>query len=268
MLEKLTDIPAGIDGLKAVGKVSKEDYDQVAAPELEEARREGRRIRLLYEFGPDFEGFTPGGAWEDAKLGLRSLQQLEGLAVVSDIAWIREGTRLLAFVMPCPVKVFSNEHRSKAVDWLGALPDEATITCKLVPEKNVIVVDVRQALRVQDFDTLALAADSWIETRGNVPGLVIHARHFPGWENLGSLISHVRFVRDHHKKIKRVALTADTKLAGLTPSVAEHFVEAEVKSFAFDQIDDAIAWAGGNGGAKASGEATAEGEPGSTTAPS
>jgi len=76
-------------------------------------------------------------------------------------------------------------------------------------------------------------------------GRVIHAREFPGWENVGSFLRHLQFVRDHHRKVKRIALAADAKLASLAPKVAEHFIQAEVKSFGYDELDSAIAWAGG-----------------------
>ena len=58
MLERLQGLPEGIDGVKAVGRVSKEDYERVFEPLIDGARREGRRIRLLYQFGPEFEGST------------------------------------------------------------------------------------------------------------------------------------------------------------------------------------------------------------------
>ena len=58
MLERINDLSPGVIGLRAVGKVSKEDYEQVLEPILDDARREGRRIRFLYQFGPEFEGFT------------------------------------------------------------------------------------------------------------------------------------------------------------------------------------------------------------------
>jgi hypothetical protein len=72
MLEKLKDVPPGIEP-KAVGKISKEDYEKIFEPIFDEARQQGRRIRLLYQFGPEFQGFTPGAAWEDVKIGTRSL---------------------------------------------------------------------------------------------------------------------------------------------------------------------------------------------------
>ncbi len=246
MIEKLKDLPNGIDGVRALGKVSKEDYEQVFVPLLDDVRREGRHVRFLYQLGPEFEGFTSGAAWEDAKIGLHSIRLFDGCAVVTDLAWIREFTRLAAFLMPCPVRVFSNQERDKAIGWLTSLPEGAAVSHRLLPDLGVIVVEVKQALRAQDFDALAFTADTWIEAHGNMQGLVIHTREFPGWENLGGLLRHMRFIRDHHRKVKRIALAADTKLASMAPKIAEHFIQAEVKSFGFDEIDAAIAWAAGS----------------------
>lgn len=245
MIEKLTDLPSGIDGVKALGKISKEDYEQVFVPLLDEARREGRRVRFLYQLGPEFEGFTPAAAWEDAKIGLHSMRLFDGCAVVTDLAWIRDITRLAGFLMPCPVRVFDNQERDRAIGWLGSLPEGAAISHRLLPDSGVIVVEVKQALRAQDFDALAFTADTWIEAHGNLQGLVIHAREFPGWENFGSFLRHVRFVRNHHREVKRIAIAADSKLASLAPGIAEHFIKAEVKSFGYDELDTAIAWAAG-----------------------
>ena len=244
MLERLKDLPAGIDALRAVGQISTQDYQQIFEPILDEARREGRRLRLLYQFGPEFQGFTPGAAWEDAKLGLRSMRLFDGCAIVADVPWIREAARVAAVLMPCPVRVFSNADFDASVSWLSSLPEGAGVSHRLLPELGVIVVDVEHPLRAQDFDAVALTADAWIESHGALQGLVIHARTFPGWENLGSLLRHIRFVRDHHRKIRRIALAADSELAPIAPRIAEHFVAAEVRSFSYDQLEAAIAWAG------------------------
>jgi len=253
MIEKLKDLPRGIDGFKALGKISKEDYEQVLVPFFDEIRREGRHTRFLYQLGQEFEDFTPGAAWEDAKIGLHFLRLFDGCAVVTDLAWIREMTRLAGFLMPCPVRVFGNKEFAEAVDWLRALPEGPAVSHRLLPDSGVIVVEVKQALRTQDFDALAFTADAWIETHGSLQGLVIHTREFPGWENLGSFFRHVRFVRDHQRHVKRIALAADTKLASLAPSIADHFIQAEVKSFGYDELDAAIAWAAGAGTGNTSG---------------
>jgi len=249
MLEKLKDMPLGIEALRAVGKVSKEDYDQVMEPLLAGARREGKRVRFLYELGADFDGFTASAAWEDAKVGLHYMRLFEACAVVTDLVWIRDATRLARFMMPCPVQVFGNQERDKAISWLRSLPG-AGVTQRLIPNVGVIVVEVKEALRARDFDALALTADTWIEAHGNLQGLVIHAREFPGWENLGAFLRHVRFVHDHHRKVERIALAVDGTLAALAPRIGEHFVQAEVKGFGFDELDAAVAWASGSAGKK------------------
>jgi len=251
MLEKMKDLPNGIDGVKAVGKTSKEDYERVFVPLIDEARREGRRIRFLYQLGPEFEAFSPGAAWEDAKIGFHSLRLFDGCAVVTDAGWIRESTRVVGFFMPCPVRVFGNQELDKAIAWLSSLPESAAVSHRLLPESGVIVVEAKQALRAQDFDAVAFTADNWIEAHGYLQGLVIHVREFPGWENFGSLLRHLRFVRDHHREVKRIAFAADSKLASLAPEIGGHFIKAEVKSFGYDELDIAIAWAAHPAAAKA-----------------
>ncbi|MCH0569042.1 STAS/SEC14 domain-containing protein [Streptomyces sp. MUM 136J] len=248
MLERLQDVPPGIDAVKAIGTVSRDDYAAVIEPLLDDARREGRRIRFLYEFGTEFRSFTPGAGWEDFKVGLGAMRQFEGCAIVSDIGWIREPTRLAGFLMPCPVRVFGAREREEALRWLASLPEGPGVSHHVVPEAGVLVVEVEQPLRVQDFEALGQTADAWLATHDDLPGVVIHAREFPGWENIGSLFRHVRFVRDHHREVRKVALAADSRLADLAPRLAGHFTRAEVRRFGYDELDDAVAWAAGRAG--------------------
>ncbi|MEV0495195.1 STAS/SEC14 domain-containing protein [Streptomyces atratus] len=154
-----------------------------------------------------------------------------------------ESTRLASFLMPCPVRVFGSQGREEAPQWLASLPEGPGVSHHLLPESQVLVVEVEQPLRAQDFDALGLTADSWLETHEELAGVVVHARAFPGWENVGSLLRHVRFVRDHHRKVRRVALAADTKLADLVPHLANHFIQAEVRRFGYDDLEDAVGWA-------------------------
>jgi nitroreductase len=245
VLKTIQDLPLTIDGVQAIGKISKEDYENTLMPLIERVRREGRQIRFLYQLGPEFEGFTPGAAWEDAKIGLQNMRLFDACAVVTDLGWIREATRLAAFLMPCPVRVFENQDLKEAISWLDSLPEGTSTSHRLFADSGVIVVEVNHPLRSQDFDALALTADNWIEAHGHLQGLVIHAHEFPGWENFGSFLRHLRFVRDHHRKVKRVALAADAKLASLMPKIAEHFIQAELKSFRYGELEGAIAWASG-----------------------
>ena len=244
MLEPIKNLPGGVIGVRATGTVTREDYDGVFRPLLQHAHAEGQRVRLLYVFAPEFKGFTAGAGWEDFRLGLKYLRMFERCAIVSDVTWIREGARLIATMMPCPVKVFEHAQEQEAMQWVAAAAESA-INHRLLTDVGVLVVEPTQALRAEDFDALALTVDPWIESKGVLRGIVVHTRGFPGWQNLGSFLRHMRFVGDHHRKVARVALAADGVLAEIVPSLGDPFVQAEVRRFAFDQLDEAIAWASG-----------------------
>ena len=52
----------------------------------------------------------------------------------------------------------------------------------------------------------------------------------------------LRFVRDHQHEIKRVALATDSPIGDLAEIIGKHFVSAEVKTFGFDERDQAKLW--------------------------
>ncbi|MGZ3743891.1 MAG: STAS/SEC14 domain-containing protein [Pseudobdellovibrionaceae bacterium] len=91
---------------------------------------------------------------------------------------------------------------------------------------------------------MANVIDPWIEAHQRLNGLVVAVPKFPGWENFGSFIRHMEFVKGHHRKIRKVALVADGVLPELAHNIAKHFVEAEIKQFPFSEVGAAEQWAG------------------------
>ena len=130
MLKQLTGVSAGIQALEAVGTVTTDDYERVFAPLVDQARRTGSRMRLLYQFGPGFERITPGALWADTRLGVGYARVLDGCAVVSDIDWIRAPARAIGTWMPCPVRLYDDDQRGDAVAWLSSLPEGADVSTR------------------------------------------------------------------------------------------------------------------------------------------
>jgi hypothetical protein len=249
MIETYPDVPAGIDAVRAVGTLSRADYDAVVVPMLKSAAREGRRLRFLCIVDEEFRGLTPDGAWADVKLGLAAMRNLEGCAVVSDLAWVRDMTQLAGFFLPGHVRVFGSGERDEALGWLESLPGRLA-TVRVDPAAGVVVVDVGQALRREDVEAIASAVDSWLADHRELPGLVLHAPSFPGWENLGALVQHLRFVGGHQGRIGRVALAVDGQPVGIAARIAGSLLHPEVRRFAFAEVDEASAWAGAGAHAK------------------
>ena len=46
-----------------------------------------------------------------------------------------------------------------------------------------------------------------------------------------AMLWHLRFVRDHHRQIRRIAVVSDNKILGVASRTASHFVSAQVRSF-------------------------------------
>ncbi len=107
---------------------------------------------------------------------------------------------------------------------------------------SILIVHPKSAIERDDFVDLAKAVDPHIETSGGLAGLIIDARGFPGWDSFGAMVNHFRFVRDHHKHVKKIAVVTDSKMGDAAEHLASHFVSAEIKHFPAGQIEQARSW--------------------------
>ena len=112
----------------------------------------------------------------------------------------------------------------------------------LDPATAVLTVHPESALQKSDFVALADAVDPQIDQHGDLAGLIIEAPHFPGWDSFGALVTHLRFVRDHHKHVKKVAVVTDSHLGDAAEHLASHFVSAQIRHFPAGASDQARAW--------------------------
>lgn len=107
---------------------------------------------------------------------------------------------------------------------------------------EILMLSPEGRLKAEDFTNLARVVDSYLEQRGTLRGILIHAASFPGWEDFGALLAHLKFVSGHHKKIEKVAVVADGAVANIMPFIANHFVHAKVRHFDFALEDEAMDW--------------------------
>jgi N-acetylglucosamine kinase-like BadF-type ATPase len=107
---------------------------------------------------------------------------------------------------------------------------------------SILYVRPKAALAKEDFAELAKTVDPHIEKSGKLSGLILEAAKFPGWEDLGAMAAHFRFVRDHHKQIRKIAVVTDSSMGNVAEKLASHFVAAEIKHFAAADLDKAKQW--------------------------
>jgi hypothetical protein len=97
-------------------------------------------------------------------------------------------------------------------------------------------------LEKSDFEAIAKVVDPHIEETGGLAGLIIEAPAFPGWSSFGAMAAHLRFVRDHHRKIKKIALVTDSALGDVAEHLVSHFISAQVLHFPASRLDEARSW--------------------------
>lgn len=244
MIEVMTDLPDRVLGLNASGEVTANDYKTVLVPAIEEKLTKQKKVRLLYVFGDEFTGYSGGAAWEDAKVGMKHLTSFERIAVVTDVDWIEKMVKAFGFALPGEVRVFDDDDLENARRWISEPPSKGHLSFELIEDRGVLILQPKGELEAADFERLSAEVDPYIAKAGGLNGLMVVAEHFPGWDDFAALSSHVRFVREHHSKIRRVAIVTADRLVSALPRIASRFLDAEVRAFPVDERDEALLWVG------------------------
>ena len=106
------------------------------------------------------------------------------------------------------------------------------ISFELLRDEGILVVKPQDAIEAADFDRLARTVDPYIAEHDTLAGLLIEAPSFPGWDSFAAMIEHLKFVRDHHRKIRCVAAVTDSSFLKVAPRIAAHFAQPEIKGSA------------------------------------
>ena len=107
---------------------------------------------------------------------------------------------------------------------------------------SILYVRPKSKLKQGDFVQLAKTVDPHIVEKGGLAGLILEVTSFPGWESFGAMASHFRFVRDHHKRIKKIGVVTDSPMGNVAEHLASHFVAAEIRHFPAGQLEAAKQW--------------------------
>ena len=107
---------------------------------------------------------------------------------------------------------------------------------------HIATLSPDSALSEEDFEHASEAIDEHINKAGQLNGLIIHTRSFPGWDSFAALCSHLKFVKDHHKLISNIAIVTDSRIGNFAESIATHFINSTIKLFPHSDIEQARNW--------------------------
>ncbi len=116
------------------------------------------------------------------------------------------------------------------------------LAARVDDDRGIAYLEPDGPLSEIDFEQAARVVDAFIEQHGALAGVIIHTQWFPGWESFAAMCAHLRFVRDHHAQVRRVALVTDSRLGRLVEPIADHFTSADIEVFAYSDMFDAEQW--------------------------
>jgi hypothetical protein len=215
MIEEIAGLPEGTLGFKISGDVTGRDYDSVLTPAIDKAIEKFDRIRLLALVGQDFKGYSLDAIWDDTKLGLRHWSGFDRVAVVTDVGWMQMGVKAMAFMMPCPVQLFTHDELDDAKRWLSLDPSA--------------------------YDGVNEEIDN-VMSRAEHVRLVLDLREFDGWSGLSALGDHLSLIREHYRVPERIAVVGDKAWQKMAGKIMAKFVNAQTKFFDSGDYDGAVAW--------------------------
>jgi SpoIIAA-like len=117
MINILDDMPVGVIGFEASGKLEADDYRKVVLPALVTAAESGE-VRFLIVMR-DFQGLSGGALWQDLKVGVEHLRAWKRIALVTDIEWMRHMTDLFGWMTPGQTRTFSLTQLEDAKAWVA-----------------------------------------------------------------------------------------------------------------------------------------------------
>jgi len=241
MIETLQNLPVGVVGFRAHGKVTADDYRNDLIPSIEGALVNAEHLHVLYEFADDFTGFELGAMWQDMMVDLEHINVWKRIAIISDKKWLRVIMRSFGVIMPCPLRAFAPDQKEDAMAWIQD-PGLSGLHMELRETEGVLVLAPHGRLEAADFEQVKHLVDPYLEEHGKLHGLLIRADAFPGWHGLGAMFAHLGFVHDHQKHIARVAIVSDDDVLAHLPAMGKFFLSAELKHFPTAAQAEAWAW--------------------------
>ena len=113
----LDDLPAGVIGVTATGKLTADDSAHVLGPAIAVATADRGKLRVVIVFEDSFDGVDAGAVWQDLRTGVGAWHSWERIAVVTDRKWMVDGLKLFGWAVPGEARSCGPADRAEAISW-------------------------------------------------------------------------------------------------------------------------------------------------------
>ncbi len=113
---------------------------------------------------------------------------------------------------------------------------------QLLENEGLLIITPQDKLQASDFAQIDEEINKYLKQHPMLNGLLIHTKSFPGWKDFAALRAHFKFIKTHHKQIKKVAAVTDSHFMALAPRIVKYFVSAKVQHFTYANKEKALEW--------------------------
>ena len=104
--------------IKAVGKLTDNDYKRVLLPALRTIITQYGKAKFLLDMGDEPYGWTGMALWDDALFGFLHRNDFEKMGVIGGKKWLDWGLRVSSLLIGGEMKTFPLKDRQEAIDWV------------------------------------------------------------------------------------------------------------------------------------------------------
>jgi hypothetical protein len=243
MLTIIEGLPDRVIGIRITDKLRAEDYETQLIPLVNEKLASHPRLDLLCCIDGEWKGMEAGAVWQDLRLGLGKIGHWARMAIVTDIGWMENAIKLFRLFSPGELRHFGSDDYEAAKAWVCET-DRARIDIKLETDAGILMLEpaADTALSEDDFEAVGKTIASYLADHDRLRGILLLSRKFPGWQNVGALFAHLKFVSSVHDKIDRIALVTNSPMGTFADHVLDPLMLAKIRKFDYDQRDEAMRW--------------------------
>ena len=112
--------------VRVTGKLVKADYER-CVPEFDRLIRQHGKLGLLFEF-TDFHGWEGGALWDEIKLDIKHVADIERIAVVGDKKWEQGMATFYKPFTKATIRYFDQANAVEARKWLREAEQPVAVT--------------------------------------------------------------------------------------------------------------------------------------------
>jgi len=116
---QVIDAPENVVAFRALGEVTKDDYQSIMAPAVEKLAERINEINFLFLIDTDLENFTAAAWMQDAMIGLKNLGKWNRAAIVTDSERAITFTNGFSYIVPGEFRGYKKESYQEAMNWVS-----------------------------------------------------------------------------------------------------------------------------------------------------